>query len=67
MSVIQQSNQYVCYIYNIKLVKKEETVGHLSCEFSKISWYFLTYYGNINQNACGDSMLYNVPFRCDLF
>ena len=37
----------------VKVVKDDKTVGHLSCEFSRIAWYFLARSGEISVEVIG--------------
>ena len=32
----------------VKVVRGDETVGHLPCKFSRIVWYFLAHIGEIS-------------------
>ena len=32
---------------SMKVIKSNETVSHLPCEYSRISWYFLAFGGNV--------------------
>ena len=36
--------------FAMKVVKNNKTVGHLSCEYSQILWYFITH--DITANSC---------------
>ena len=37
----------------VKVVRGNETVGHLPCEFSRIAWYFLARSGQISVEVIG--------------
>ena len=37
----------------VKVVKDDETVGHLPREFSRIAWYFLAHSGEISVEVIG--------------
>ena len=37
----------------MKVVKSNETVGHLPCEFSRIAWYFFIRSGEISVEVIG--------------
>ena len=37
----------------VKVVKDDETIGHLPCEFSRIAWYFLARSGEISVEVIG--------------
>ena len=39
--------------HTVKVVKGDETVGHLPCKFSRIVWYFLAPSGEINVEVIG--------------
>ena len=43
----------------VKVVKGDETVGHLPCKFSRIVWYFLTCSGEISFEVIGHTMQKN--------
>ena len=37
----------------MKVVKDDETVGHLPCKFSRIAWYVLAHSGEISVEVIG--------------
>ena len=54
--------------HTVKVVKGDETVGHLPCKFSRIVWYFLAPSGEISVEVIGCRRCgrMEVPWQLDL-
>ena len=50
----------------VKVVKGDETVGHLSCKFSQITQYFLALSGEIRFEVNGHKQCRGLEVQCQL-
>ena len=54
--------------HTVKVVKGNETVGHLSCKFSQIAWYFIAHFVEksvLKWSVADDIVSMEIPYQLE--